>query len=311
VSTRSPEISALEPVAARLGIPPSELTGRSLNRGVTHDTRLVEHGGLPVAVLRLAPAEDVVLPGLDLRREGELLCGLVAAGVPRPELLLCDPDGDRFGRPGLLFEYVAGDNPQRWPDLRRLGGDACAGDALAILLALHRAPPPAPGPALGLDGSATARLSALRRRAEVAGGPAAAALRETLDALAATPPPPTAGAWVHGDFRPSNLVVRDGRVAAVLDWEMAGWGDPARDLGIATMPDWGVWWPDDELLERYHRAGGAEIAATTLLWWRCLGYAMVVGFLVGRLAAGWRGGPPLDAFAGGLRRAREAWEAAA
>lgn len=29
--------------------------------------------------------------------------------------------------------------------------------------------------------------------------------------------------FTHGDFRPANIIVKDGHVAAILDWEMAGW----------------------------------------------------------------------------------------
>ncbi|MBB6730329.1 phosphotransferase family protein [Cohnella zeiphila] len=36
---------------------------------------------------------------------------------------------------------------------------------------------------------------------------------------------------VHGDFRPTNLIVRDGRVAAVIDWEFAMASHPAGDWG--------------------------------------------------------------------------------
>jgi aminoglycoside phosphotransferase (APT) family kinase protein len=245
---------------------------------VTHDTRLVERDGVPVAVLRLEPPGDVTLPGLDVAGEAEVLRAL--RGVPVPELL---DEGEWLGRRGLLLSYVAGERAAGWP-----------ADALDVLLALHRAPV---APA-GLDGSAAARVRALRGRIEAT----------TLDALAAGAPEPAAVVFVHGDFRPSNFVVRDGRIAAVLDWEMAGAGDPARDLGIATMPEWGPWLGDDELLERYRAGGGAAITPAALRWWRCLGYAMVVGFLRARGAAGWDGGPALDAFATGLERAFEEWQ---
>ena len=39
--------------------------------------------------------------------------------------------------------------------------------------------------------------------------------------------------WFHGDMAPSNLLVRDGRLAAVIDFGCCGVGDPACDLVIA------------------------------------------------------------------------------
>jgi aminoglycoside phosphotransferase (APT) family kinase protein len=46
---------------------------------------------------------------------------------------------------------------------------------------------------------------------------------------------------VHADYKPWNLLVRDGQIAAVLDWEFAFSGTPLNDIGIflrhsATLP---------------------------------------------------------------------------
>jgi aminoglycoside phosphotransferase (APT) family kinase protein len=39
--------------------------------------------------------------------------------------------------------------------------------------------------------------------------------------------------WVHGDVAPGNLLVRDGRLSAVIDFGCSCVGDPACDLVIA------------------------------------------------------------------------------
>jgi len=36
--------------------------------------------------------------------------------------------------------------------------------------------------------------------------------------------------WIHGDFSAENILVKDGRLAAVIDFECMGVGDPACDL---------------------------------------------------------------------------------
>jgi aminoglycoside phosphotransferase (APT) family kinase protein len=53
-----------------------------------------------------------------------------------------------------------------------------------------------------------------------------------------TPVSPAA-TLVHGDYRLGNAVVRDSKVVAILDWEMATVGDPLADLGYlcATWSD--------------------------------------------------------------------------
>ncbi|WP_299321525.1 aminoglycoside phosphotransferase family protein [Parasphingopyxis sp.] len=38
--------------------------------------------------------------------------------------------------------------------------------------------------------------------------------------------------WLHGDFAPSNLLVKDGALSAVIDFGCCGGGDPACDLAI-------------------------------------------------------------------------------
>lgn len=39
--------------------------------------------------------------------------------------------------------------------------------------------------------------------------------------------------WFHGDMAPSNLLVRDGRLSAAIDFGTCGTGDPACDLVLA------------------------------------------------------------------------------
>lgn len=41
------------------------------------------------------------------------------------------------------------------------------------------------------------------------------------------------GVWLHGDFAPSNLLIGDGRLSAVIDFGNMGIGDPACDLVLA------------------------------------------------------------------------------
>ena len=40
----------------------------------------------------------------------------------------------------------------------------------------------------------------------------------------------TAPVWFHGDVAPGNLLVREGRLGAVLDFGCSGFGDPACDV---------------------------------------------------------------------------------
>ena len=42
----------------------------------------------------------------------------------------------------------------------------------------------------------------------------------------------------HRDFRTGNYLVEGTRLAAILDWEFAGWGDPDEDIGWLCCKGW-------------------------------------------------------------------------
>jgi aminoglycoside phosphotransferase (APT) family kinase protein len=65
-------------------------------------------------------------------------------------------------------------------------------------------------------------------------------------------------ALVHADLGPEHLLVRDGRLAAVIDWGDARVGDPALDYAWLVNGPFTDWDVDPELRRRarfYHRLG--------------------------------------------------------
>jgi aminoglycoside phosphotransferase (APT) family kinase protein len=72
-------------------------------------------------------------------------------------------------------------------------------------------------------------------------------------------------AWVHADLMPGNLLVRDGRLAAVIDLGTLTVGDPALDL----MPAWNLLPPRPR--ETYRNSLGADDA----MWARGVGWALM------------------------------------
>jgi aminoglycoside phosphotransferase (APT) family kinase protein len=94
------------------------------------------------------------------------------------------------------------------------------------------------------------------------------------------PPPPERIALVHGDFRLGNLIVDEGGLAAVIDWELCHAGDPAEDIGWLCIRSWRF--GNDELpvaglgemalfLDAYEAAGGARPEPERLRWWEAMG----------------------------------------
>jgi aminoglycoside phosphotransferase (APT) family kinase protein len=90
--------------------------------------------------------------------------------------------------------------------------------------------------------------------------------------LRATPPWSGPAVWVHGDLHPANVVVRDGRVAAVIDFGDLTAGDPATDLAIAWML-----FPDDVDARAVFRDAVGVDADT---WRRGEGWALALGLAV-------------------------------
>ena len=58
---------------------------------------------------------------------------------------------------------------------------------------------------------------------------------EAFEWLASRVPPDTRTGLVHGDYRVGNALVEDGRVTAVLDWELAYIGDVRFDVGYLAL----------------------------------------------------------------------------
>lgn len=87
-------------------------------------------------------------------------------------------------------------------------------------------------------------------------------------------PPAAAPVCVHGDVAPGNVLSRDGRLGAVIDWGLAARGDPACDLVMA----WTVF--DGPARSRFRVRLGAEPA----LWAKARGWALwkALLMLVGR-----------------------------
>lgn len=77
--------------------------------------------------------------------------------------------------------------------------------------------------------------------------------------------------WFHGDLHEGNLLVRDGRLAAVIDWGAAGRGDPAIELNAM----WG--YLPDAVSDRYRDAVGLDEAA----------YRRARGFALAPAISGW------------------------
>jgi len=74
---------------------------------------------------------------------------------------------------------------------------------------------------------------------------------------------------VQGDTGPGNFMYADGKVTAVVDWELAHWGDPMDDiawLSLRTVQDTFTYLPDR--LAEYSQLSGFEIDERRVWYYR-------------------------------------------
>ncbi len=187
--------------------------------------------------------------------------GVVAQGLPLPV-----PVPVRAGVPGEGY-------PWHWSVVPRLEGVTADREALesgqaavlaGFLKALHR-PAPTHAPVNPWRGVPLVSRSDLAGRLEkvlptVATEPDT--VRRLWNRAVAAPPAPTP-LWIHGDLHPRNLLVKDGRLAAVLDWGDLTAGDPATDLAAAWMV-FDHWSDIDVFLDAY--GASADLVRRALGW---------------------------------------------
>lgn len=75
--------------------------------------------------------------------------------------------------------------------------------------------------------------------------------------------------WVHGDIHCGNLLTSDGRISGVIDWGLAGVGDPACDLIVA----WNLLTGESRNIFR------AEVRVDEATWTRGRGWALYTGLV--------------------------------
>jgi aminoglycoside phosphotransferase (APT) family kinase protein len=233
--------------------------------------RAVGHGTVN-AMFRLGDDLVVRLPRTatwagDLDREREWL------PVLRERLSLPVPEPVAQGRP-------TADYPLPWAVYRWIAGDvyadghvedeALAAADLARFVRELRSTPVEGGPPTGRR--PLAELDVATRSAVVEAGD----LLDTSTVLAAwdhaLEAPPCSGdrAWIHTDLLRPNLLVRDGRLVAVIDFGAVGVGDPAADV----IPAWTVFGAAGRA--RFRR----ELDVDDATWDRARGYALTQAALI-------------------------------
>ncbi|WP_063732856.1 phosphotransferase family protein [Streptomyces sp. RTd22] len=195
--------------------------------GFTYWAEAEREGRRTEAVLRLPPPGARPVGPADVARQARIMDTLASTPVPVPEILAFSTDPVIDGRPFVLMAKVEGDRPDA--ALKTMTPHALMRTAFETIDLIGAVPPPATGigdEAVTEPAVEVRRWTALRERAPAELVSRAPALEAKL---LGTRPATGPVRLVHGDYHPGNLVFREGRVAAVLDWEIAHLGVTASD----------------------------------------------------------------------------------
>jgi aminoglycoside phosphotransferase (APT) family kinase protein len=198
---------------------------------------------------------------------------LEATWLPRlaPHLPAVVHEPVAIGEPGegypwrwLVYRWIDGENAHHDGtfDRNQLARDVAAFVRALRALALPDAPRSARGHPIS-QGDTRIADAIEQVRPELGDDDADVLLAAWHEACAA---PHWPGPWmlVHGDLSGNNLLLRDGRLHAVIDWSCFGLGEPANDLDVA--------W---ELLDAEARAVyRAELDVDDATWARGRGWAI-------------------------------------
>lgn len=201
--------------------------------------------------------------------EAEVFAALHGTGVTVPRILAVHPTLEAF-----VAERISGETwfyRIRDPEEQI----AVARDFIRNLAALHRVEPatldiPCLGELRPVPELVAAELEAMRERATGDDGTIDPLVELSIDWLAAHIPEYEGPAvLVQGDTGPGNFLYENGRVTAVLDWELAHWGDPMDDiawLSLRTVQDTFTHFPDR--LAEYEELSGHTIDPGRVWYYR-------------------------------------------
>ncbi len=237
----------------------------------------VPSAGTDNALYRLGDDMAVRMPRIDWaidqvekeQRWLPKLAPLLPLDIPLP--LAQGAPGEGYPWDWTICRWLEGEEAtaENVPDLRR-----AALDLARFIAALQRIDPaggPHPGehnswrgvPLFIRDASVRQSIAALDGMLDAEA--ATAAWEASLDAPGWDRPP----VWIHGDLQPGNLLARDGRICAVIDFGCLGVGDPACDL----LPAWNFLDAEARQVLR------STLAVDDATWARGRGWALSVALI--------------------------------
>lgn len=235
----------------------------------------VQLSGWDNRTFHLGSEMSVRLPSAELyasavAREQEWLPKLAPyLPLPIPKPIAMGQPGEGYPWHWSIYRWLPGDvaTRERVVDLDQLGAD------VANFLRALQSIDTTKGPTRKLRGGSLERwrpqaetaLAQLSDSGRIDGETARSVWQSAIQApLEASP------VWYHGDVAAGNLLVKDGKLSAVIDFGGLGVGDPACDLTIA----WTLLEPSSRQVFR------DQLSVSDAIWNRARGWALWKGMIV-------------------------------
>ena len=243
-----------------------ELVGGSSKSTIFTDVQGLENDGVSSLVLRM----DREAGSTDTKVIDEVstLKAVYEHGLPVPEVIWIEEDASKVGLPFIVVRKVnAPVVGGRWHTDPGFCNEETGLDLARILAEVHTLDTRA----LGLRGALnsdpdlhpmTARIDNIRGLWECKKLSPDGMLESCITWLEQhMPPAPEVMSLIHADASFHNILVKDKKIACLLDWELSHLGDPNEDLSyvrpaIETCISW------DRFLAEYRRHGGGEYSET-------------------------------------------------
>jgi aminoglycoside phosphotransferase (APT) family kinase protein len=264
-------------------------------------------------VLRRPPLGEILASAHDVVREHRILTALHPTGFPVPRTLGVSEDASVTGAPFYAMEHCDGLAAEGLDGAARAAAGRHIAGTLAELHALDLG-----GIGLGdfcrPESLISRQLRRWRRQWDASKTRELEDIDDVAAWLAARMPEERATVLLHGDYHLHNFVFGpDGRLRAVLDWELCTAGDPLADVG-QMVAYWNELRSSDgffrepvaaaggfpdavELADLYAEAAGRDL--TTLAYWVAFAY-WKIAIIVEGVYRRWLNDPQNGSDAGSL-----------
>ena len=279
----------------------SRMTGGASKEQFAFNLKHNDNPNFTRYVLRMDPLEGIV--ETCRLREGELLKALYGV-LPVPPVFAIDEEGEHLGLPGLITEFVEGVTKPTQMEGQSVSGigsnfghyiDLLAPQFLNYLVSMHTWQdwdshhlPNFTIPAPNSKEAALYQVNAWTQVWEHDIVEPIPLITITENWLRENAPLCQTPCLVHCDYRIGNFMFEEpsGNITAILDWELAHFGDFHEDLAWILQKLFGTWndqgdflvcglMPREEFIDAYQQASGRTVEPNTLRYyeimnaWKC------------------------------------------